>query len=327
MESLSKMKVADLKKHLKNKGLSVAGNKTELVERLQQALQNALDIADENPTLDSSGAVDDEEFDEEEILGGDDLDIGKITQEEEAAALAGNLKVKDDSLLLGATQPEKKKITLKRSALSLSSTTDADTTQSTETLDESAASNTDPSTNLDNDKENSLASIEEPKHKVIKLSGTTSENALEERAKKFGSTTTTTTSSDTEEGRKLARAARFGVDPALSNKSSNTSTNKRVPKLSMEVGSTDLDKLKKRAERFGEVTSKSLSKLEELEKKKLRQNRFSQEGNSEKATETAKDVSSDDAKTARANRFGTSKENGTTKELITAPASEEAAAK
>ncbi|KAB7493829.1 Uncharacterized protein Anas_11594 [Armadillidium nasatum] len=280
MESLSKMKVADLKKHLKNKGLSVAGNKTELVERLQQALQN-----DENPTLDSSGAVDDEEFDEEEILGGDDVDIGKITQEEEAAALAGNLKVKDDSLLLGATQPEKKKITLKRSAPSLSSTTDADTTQSTEALDESAASNTDPSTNLDNDKENSLGSIEEPKHKVIKLSGTTSENALEARAKKFGSTTTTP-SSDTEETRKLARAARFGVDPALSNKSSNTSTNKRVPKLSMEVGSTDLDKLKKRAERFGEVTSKSLSKLEELEKKKLRQNRFSQEGNSEKATET-----------------------------------------
>lgn len=77
---------------------------------------------------------------------------------------------------MGATQPEKKKITLKRSALSLSSTTDADTTQSTETLDESAASNTDPSTNLDNDKENSLGSIEEPKHKVIKLSGTTSEN-------------------------------------------------------------------------------------------------------------------------------------------------------
>lgn len=61
--------------------------------------KTTLALADENPTLDSSGGVDDEEFDEEEILGGEDVDI-KITQEEEAAALAGNIRVKTVSFFI-----------------------------------------------------------------------------------------------------------------------------------------------------------------------------------------------------------------------------------
>lgn len=48
------------------------------------------------------GTVDgeDEEFDEEEILGGDDMDavdLGKLTPQEEAAALGVNISVRDVS--------------------------------------------------------------------------------------------------------------------------------------------------------------------------------------------------------------------------------------
>ncbi|XP_039280157.1 uncharacterized protein LOC120348730 [Nilaparvata lugens] len=63
----SKMKVADLKKELKAKGLSTVGNKNELLERLQSGV-----------TSQSSGDVDNASdhdlLDEDEVLGEDGLD-------------------------------------------------------------------------------------------------------------------------------------------------------------------------------------------------------------------------------------------------------------
>ncbi|XP_037799347.1 SAP domain-containing ribonucleoprotein-like isoform X3 [Penaeus monodon] len=272
---ISKMKVADLKKELKARGLPVTGNKNELVERLQEALE-----ADGNVPL---GTVDgeDEEFDEEEILGGDDMDavdIGKLTPQEEAAALGVNISVRDVSTML--EQPEKKKISLKRSEPPVP------TAPTTPPPTEASKENTSPESQSEGQEDGV------PSKKLIRLSSTENKTQIEARAERFGIPLN-------EEARKQARAERFAGN------STSTAINKKPAKLSMETGGTDIEKLKARAKRFGEVTSKSLTKVSELEKMKQRQERFGAGGTETKTAGTEKKVitSPDDAKAARAARF------------------------
>ncbi|XP_047484261.1 SAP domain-containing ribonucleoprotein-like isoform X1 [Penaeus chinensis] len=286
---ISKMKVADLKKELKARGLPVTGNKNELVERLQEALE-----ADGNVPL---GTVDgeDEEFDEEEILGGDDdmdaVDIGKLTPQEEAAALGVNISVRDE---LNSTdlnqvstmleQPEKKKISLKRSEPPVP------TAPTTPPPTEASKENTSPESQSEGQEDGV------PSKKLIRLSSTENKTHIEARAERFGIPLN-------EEARKQARAERFAGN------STTTAVNKKPAKLSMETGGTDIEKLKARAKRFGEVTSKSLTKVtcnvSELEKMKQRQERFAAGGTETKpaGTEKVAITSPDDAKAARAARF------------------------
>ncbi|XP_069969505.1 SAP domain-containing ribonucleoprotein isoform X9 [Penaeus vannamei] len=272
---ISKMKVADLKKELKARGLPVTGNKNELVERLQEALE-----ADGNVPL---GTVDgeDEEFDEEEILGGDDMDtvdIGKLTPQEEAAALGVNISVRDVSTML--EQPEKKKISLKRSEPPVP------TAPTTPPPTEASKENTSPESQSEGQEDGV------PSKKLIRLSSTENKTQIEARAERFGIPLN-------EEARKQARAERFAGN------STTTTVNKKPAKLSMETGGTDIEKLKARAKRFGEVTSKSLTKVSELEKMKQRQERFAAGGTETKTagTEKVAITSPDDAKAARAARF------------------------
>ncbi|XP_069969500.1 SAP domain-containing ribonucleoprotein isoform X5 [Penaeus vannamei] len=281
---ISKMKVADLKKELKARGLPVTGNKNELVERLQEALE-----ADGNVPL---GTVDgeDEEFDEEEILGGDDMDtvdIGKLTPQEEAAALGVNISVRDElnttdlnqvSTML--EQPEKKKISLKRSEPPVP------TAPTTPPPTEASKENTSPESQSEGQEDGV------PSKKLIRLSSTENKTQIEARAERFGIPLN-------EEARKQARAERFAGN------STTTTVNKKPAKLSMETGGTDIEKLKARAKRFGEVTSKSLTKVSELEKMKQRQERFAAGGTETKTagTEKVAITSPDDAKAARAARF------------------------
>ncbi|XP_069969501.1 SAP domain-containing ribonucleoprotein isoform X6 [Penaeus vannamei] len=273
------MKVADLKKELKARGLPVTGNKNELVERLQEALE-----ADGNVPL---GTVDgeDEEFDEEEILGGDDMDtvdIGKLTPQEEAAALGVNISVRDVSTML--EQPEKKKISLKRSEPPVP------TAPTTPPPTEASKENTSPESQSEGQEDGV------PSKKLIRLSSTENKTQIEARAERFGIPLN-------EEARKQARAERFAGN------STTTTVNKKPAKLSMETGGTDIEKLKARAKRFGEVTSKSLTKVtcnvSELEKMKQRQERFAAGGTETKTagTEKVAITSPDDAKAARAARF------------------------
>ncbi|XP_069969498.1 SAP domain-containing ribonucleoprotein isoform X3 [Penaeus vannamei] len=282
------IKVADLKKELKARGLPVTGNKNELVERLQEALE-----ADGNVPL---GTVDgeDEEFDEEEILGGDDMDtvdIGKLTPQEEAAALGVNISVRDElnttdlnqvSTML--EQPEKKKISLKRSEPPVP------TAPTTPPPTEASKENTSPESQSEGQEDGV------PSKKLIRLSSTENKTQIEARAERFGIPLN-------EEARKQARAERFAGN------STTTTVNKKPAKLSMETGGTDIEKLKARAKRFGEVTSKSLTKVtcnvSELEKMKQRQERFAAGGTETKTagTEKVAITSPDDAKAARAARF------------------------
>ncbi|XP_042205746.1 SAP domain-containing ribonucleoprotein-like isoform X2 [Homarus americanus] len=269
---VTKMKVADLKKELKSRGLSVTGNKNELVERLQEALEGGENV----PISNVEG--DDEDFDEEEILGGDDMDsteLVKLTPQEEEAALGGAIR---EATLL--EQPEKKKISLKRSEPPL---------PAAPAIVEPVTENDPPAPQEEEKDEES----DTPPKKVIKLDTATDKSPIEVRAERFGIPMT-------EEAKKLSRASRFG-------QATNGATiNKKPAKLSMETGGTDVEKLKARAERFGEVTSKSLVKVSELEKLKLRQERFNaaQAAENKTATEKTLITSLDSAATARIARFG-----------------------
>merc|ERR1712106_834308 len=72
---LSKMKVADLKKELKARGLSADGKKNELQERLAEAL------AADGSVL--GGPAEDGDVDEEELLGDDEEgDVDATTEQE-----------------------------------------------------------------------------------------------------------------------------------------------------------------------------------------------------------------------------------------------------
>jgi len=85
-----------------------------------------------------------------------------------------------------------------------------------------------------------------------------------------------------EEERKKIRAEKFGIVSAEDQKTKRaerfglpiTGTTNTSAKISMTGTEVDLDKLKKRAERFGTVVSTSLSKVDLDEKKRKRAARF-----------------------------------------------------
>ncbi|CAL4156039.1 unnamed protein product [Meganyctiphanes norvegica] len=199
---LSKMKVADLKKELKARGLSVDGKKNELQERLAEALAadgSALGAPAED------GADDEEE------------EIDAATEEALLAQATPKAGAKRPAPKVDAISPGKKVIKLGQAA--------APKTEETPKTDEE-------------------------------------KTAQEKRAERFGL-------GPTDQTKKDARAARFGIV-----ESATKTNNKRAPKLDMTTGSTDIEKLRARAERFGEVSSKTLKKVAVLEKKKERAERF-----------------------------------------------------
>merc|ERR1711874_898248 len=200
---LTKMKVADLKNELKQRGLPVDGKKNELVERLEAAL-----AADGSFVGEPTG---DDDADEDELLEGETEEVDETAEQK----------------LLGQKRP--------------------------------AAAPVD---------------VISPNKKVCKLSKPAEPEPVEKpeeektpqekRAERFG-----IPASDT--AKKSARAERFGIPEKVQKAAGG---NKRAPKLDMTTGSTDITKLKARAERFGEVSSKTLKKVSELEKKKEREERF-----------------------------------------------------
>lgn len=220
---------------------------------------------------------DDEEFDEEEILGTDmdASDISKITPQEEEAALRGNVKVKKT--------PAKKaaKVSLKR-------TEPAPAPEPV--VEKPVKSPAKKAAPVETETTEKGQENIEPAKKVIKVDeGDTEEKtSYEKRAERFGIPMT-------DEAKKLARAARFGE---LTNGSAKGSA-----KLSTVTAPVDVDKLKARAERFGEVTSKSLTKVDELEKKKQRMERFGSSTPAKADPAKADTVAVDEAKAARAARF------------------------
>ena len=129
----------------------------------------------------------------------------------------------------------------------------------------------------------SLEIQEEPKETpaVVKpLSEMTEAEKLKRRAEKFGV--------QSDELKKAARAERFGV--VLSSSTSGSAAGIKSTDVNV-----DSDTLKRRADRFGQVTNSKLAKIEDSEKKSERAKRFGVP-NSDPSAEAA-------AKEARAERF------------------------
>lgn len=106
----------------------------------------------------------------------------------------------------------------------------------------------------------SSISSSEPDKKIVKLSEVSEMDRLEMRAKKFGGTTAVASTNVASKDKLDARAARFGIPTKDTQLSSVTTT-------------PSADVLKKRAERFGAISS-DVKKVELDEKLQKRKERF-----------------------------------------------------
>ncbi|XP_065092687.1 SAP domain-containing ribonucleoprotein [Ochlerotatus camptorhynchus] len=272
-QDVSKMKVADLKKELKNRGLSTLGNKNELVDRLQSALIDGGDPLED--TANSEDLLEDDE------LNDDILEEEEEKQHHEATEEDRILKSPTPSEASKSESPEQKteavakelesekkedqsavpqrKVALKRN-ISISVSTPAATTVVTATVSDDEKKQSKEA--LDDAKHSDAeAASGEPEKKVIKLTELTSQQRLEMRAKKFGAQ-----AAETPDSKLQARAARFGL--AGSDSTAGGGSSKPASTL------VSLDALKKRAERFGVNVSDKVTKQEQDEKLHKRQERF-----------------------------------------------------
>ncbi|XP_046743563.1 SAP domain-containing ribonucleoprotein [Diprion similis] len=148
LTELSKMKVADLKLELKQRGLPTTGNKTELVERLQLAMHG-----DSTLSLDETT---DEILDEDAVLG--DEEIEELSSKPDSQEVGEKRKLSTES-----NSGNSKKIVLNRNPI----------------LE-------DIQSELIGKENNNKSDTSEPEKKVIKLSQLGVKERLEMRAKKFG---------------------------------------------------------------------------------------------------------------------------------------------
>ncbi|XP_078050121.1 SAP domain-containing ribonucleoprotein isoform X1 [Augochlora pura] len=149
LTELSKMKVADLKIELKQRGLATSGNKTELVERLQLAIHG-----DSALSLDETA---EEILDEDAVLGDEEI--------EELSSKPDSQEVNEKRKLSIESNASAKKIVLNRKPM----------------IEESK-------NELIEKTETDMKSMETlpPERKIIKLSELGVKERLEMRAKKFG---------------------------------------------------------------------------------------------------------------------------------------------
>lgn len=316
----SSLKVIDLKKELKTRGLSTAGNKDELVERLHTYTQNLLgsgsDIDGFSESIAENDILDEdvlnEELDyEEDVLKKSSELVFTGSTENTSLDLPADVSVESNNSSLdvtvvaandekplpqresGQNQKGEKKVHLIRNrSLSLLSNTDL------KENDKSDENN--KSENGDNNKK------EESHVKLCtKITPDSIEERLELRKRKFGLLR--------DEDKKKARAARFGITTEPTTNTKHTSSKPLTESVDIlknraqRFGLTTapaldktkmLETLKTRAERFGSVVSPLLNKLSEEEKMQARKNRFITSGNN--------DLSTEEKKKLRAQRFNIS---------------------
>ncbi|XP_037089287.1 SAP domain-containing ribonucleoprotein-like isoform X2 [Pollicipes pollicipes] len=272
--NVAKLKIAELKKELKERGLPTSGNKSELASRLKDAL-----LAE---GADSSHQEEDLDAKESELLG---------EEEDEDSNSPAEL---DTKLLETATPAAKpRKIVINREAAASAQQAAATAiAQATKAAPPAAATA-------------AAAAADAPASKRIKLttSGLSEMERLAKRSEKLGGAKPTVSALKvlTPEERKAARLAKFGAPQQADAGGQKNGS-----------GASELDKLKKRAGRFGEAVSEKVISLEESERLKRRKERFGivvpEDVKAKRAARFASsaplDPASEDKKRLRAARFG-----------------------
>ncbi|XP_066302996.1 SAP domain-containing ribonucleoprotein-like isoform X6 [Branchiostoma lanceolatum] len=254
METMKKLKVADLKNELRARGLTVTGNKQELLDRLQQHMETA---------------------GEAELLSKD------------TSLLSGEGDEADDSILAGEEEEEEDDDEEEEEE----QTTAQDNQENTETTNTAKPTVV---TSVSSESDDTKVPVKPPMSEAERL---------ELRAKKFGG-------HSSEDAKKAARAARFGT--SVSGPTNTAAPAKGATTLSplgdnsaisTEETGPEMEKLKKRAERFGMNVSTAVQSEEEKEKLLKRKQRFGVAAAGAAGTQ----VSSDEVeakKKKRAERFG-----------------------
>ncbi|KAL8611938.1 hypothetical protein ACOMHN_034067 [Nucella lapillus] len=338
VEDLKKMKVNDLKKELKDRGLPVSGTKDVLMERLNAA-QSGAPIPAEESTAPVPAPADDPDSVEKSIdqLVGDTAPAKPVEEAPKAEAavvpakenipkedsekikkvlppkdLSETDKLKARAEKFGAvSETAKKEKRAERFGIQASS---AVTTGSIGTSDTDVADVGKLKKRAERFGEvvsNSLrkAYEDERKRKRLERFGTTAASSTEVKNVKLNST-------DSDLEKLKARAEKFGAVSETAKKE------KRAERFGIQassavttgsIGTSDTDvadvgKLKKRAERFGEVVSNSLRKVDEDERKRKRLERFGTTAASSTEVKKVKLNSTDsdleERKKKRAERFG-----------------------
>ncbi|KAK0081159.1 hypothetical protein PV325_012685 [Microctonus aethiopoides] len=230
LSELSKMKVTDLRAELKQRGLLTAGNKNELVERLQLAIHG-----DSALSLDETT---DEILDEDAVLG-----------DEEIEELSGKPDSNDDGekrKLSTDSNPAAKKIILNRNSI-------------IEEVKVDQPKNEDIALGMSSD---------QPQKRIIKLSELGTKERLEMRAKKFGVPLSDAAKKEVRAARFESNNQSNGKSAASVKTPVNTSfevLKKRAERFgtnsasSMEKAELQ-EKIEKRKARFGEVKATPIQK-------------------------------------------------------------------
>ena len=243
---LSAMKVADLKKELKSRGLSTTGIKSELIDRLQLALAKPDDLNEEELLADEPEAV--------ALIPPKKVPIKRdvaMPVEEAAVAQVGKENIDD------AVPPPAKKatpVTAEKITADAADITEGDESKSPAAAEASAD--------------------------AVRAAA---------RAARFGIAPTENAGE-----KKVDRAKRFGIPVTVSPGSNKIGS----------APAADMETLKKRAERFGLNTSKTMQKAELDEKIKKRQDRFGAAAKTEEDSPPKVKVNEDEGMKKRAERFG-----------------------
>ncbi|CAH8866805.1 unnamed protein product [Trichobilharzia szidati] len=279
IEDLTKLKLSDLKKICKENKLPSTGTKTELISRISEVQGNKFVILQPG--------------DEAELLGdsndGDSTDVSSITQTTTADLTSS--KSPTDDLDFSMTSPPSTTATATKITSKKRRASDDLNPEDILSVEKKIAiepvSSATSATVAPIGADNPTAEC-----KDTTTAGLSDAERLALRAKRFGGSTSNGTSI-LSDSKLIERAKRFGLPINSSGDS-------------LEVD--ELGKLKQRAERFGQTTSKTLEKLTELERKAKRLEKFG-----DVTTTVSKKTPIDDelAKTIRAQKFG----------LVSAPSS------
>ncbi|XP_025157852.1 SAP domain-containing ribonucleoprotein isoform X2 [Harpegnathos saltator] len=190
LSELSKMKVADLRAELKQRGLPSTGNKNELVERLQLAMHG-----DSTLSLDETA---EEILDEDEVLG--DEEIEELSSKPDSQELPEKRKLSTDSN--NEAVPSEKKI-IKLSELGVKERLEMRAKKFGVPLSEAAKKEARLARfNVNNQNNKSAASIKTPVHTTYEV--------LKKRAERFGTSVSTLMEKAELAERLEKRKARFG---------------------------------------------------------------------------------------------------------------------